>query len=247
MRARSFALAEPRPLGRALDEQRHGQLSYLGDKPDSSAADADRWLRGEVHYPTSYRMGGVAGHAGLFSTADDLAIYCQMILNDGEYRGVRILSPLTVAEMTRPRLVTEALGTRGLGWDLNTSFSSNRGDLFPLGSFGHTGFTGTGFWIDPASNMFVVFLSNRVHPDGKGDVAALRGRVASIAAGAVTDVAVVGRAHIELQQYYERSTADLARFTASRVQAEALSDSAANTDAKVLNGIDVIARDGFRQ
>lgn len=232
----------------APTEQRRGQLSYLGDKPDSSAADADRWLRGEVHDPTSYRMGGVAGHAGLFSTADDLAIYCQMILNGGEYRGVRVLSPLTVAEMTRPRLVTEAAGTRGLGWDINTSFSSNRGDLFPLGSFGHTGFTGTSFWIDPASKMFVVFLSNRVHPDGKGDVAALRGRVASIAAGAVTDVAVVGRAHIELSQYYERSTSDLARFTASRVQALALSDSAGNTDdARVLNGIDVVARDGFKQ
>lgn len=232
----------------APTEQRRGQLSYLGDKPDHSATDADHWLRGEVHDPTSYRMGGVAGHAGLFSTADDLAIYCQMILNGGEYRGVRILSPLTVAEMTRPRLVTEALGTRGLGWDINTSFSSNRGDLFPLGSFGHTGFTGTGFWIDPASNMFVVFLSNRVHPDGKGDVAALRGRVASIAAGAVTDVAMVGRAHIELSQYYERSTSDLARFTASRMQALASVDSPANPeDAKVLNGIDVIARDGFKQ
>jgi uncharacterized protein YbbC (DUF1343 family)/CubicO group peptidase (beta-lactamase class C family) len=235
----------------APTEQRRGQLSYLGDKPDSSATDAERWLRGEVHDPTSYRMGGVAGHAGLFSTADDLAIYCQMILNDGEYRGVRILSPLTVAEMTRPRLVTEAPWTRGLGWDINSSFSSNRGDLFPLGSFGHTGFTGTSFWIDPASNMFVVFLSNRVHPDGKGDVAALRGRVASIAAGAVTDVAVVGRAHVELSQYYEKSTSDLARFTASRVQAQALSDAAGNTsiteDAKVLNGIDVVARDGFKQ
>jgi uncharacterized protein YbbC (DUF1343 family)/CubicO group peptidase (beta-lactamase class C family) len=231
----------------APTEKRRGQLSYLGDKPQESEADADKWLRGEVHDPTSYRMGGVAGHAGLFSTADDLAIYCQMILNGGEYEGVRILAPLTVAEMTKPRLVSESGWTRGLGWDINTSFSTNRGDLFPLGSFGHTGFTGTSLWIDPASDMFVIFLSNRVHPDGKGDVAALRGRVASIAAGAVTDLAMVARARLELSQYYERLTSDLARFTASREQADAMSVGTNVRDATVLTGIDVLARDGFNK
>ena len=235
----------------APTEKRRGQLSYLGDTPlnaGGETADADRWLRGEVHDPTSYRMNGVAGHAGLFSTADDLAIYCQMILNGGTYRGVRVLSPLTVAEMTRPRLVSEAGWTRGLGWDINTSFSTNRGDLFPLGSFGHTGFTGTSLWIDPASKMFVIFLSNRVHPDGKGDVASLRGRVASIAAGAVTDLAMVARARLELSQYYERLTGDLGRFTASREQALAMSSSTVNAlDARVLTGIDVLERDGFKQ
>ena len=232
----------------APTEKRRGQLSYLGDKPQDSEVGGDKWLRGEVHDPTSYRMGGVAGHAGLFSTADDLAIYCQMILNGGQYKGVRILAPLTVAEMTRPRLVSEAGWTRGLGWDINTSFSTNRGDLFPLGSFGHTGFTGTSFWIDPASNMFVVFLSNRVHPDGKGDVASLRGRIASIAAGAITDVAMVGRAHIELSQYYEALTRDLGRFTASREQALAMSSSSLNVaEVQVLTGIDVLARDRFKQ
>jgi uncharacterized protein YbbC (DUF1343 family)/CubicO group peptidase (beta-lactamase class C family) len=231
----------------APTEKRRGQLSYLGDKPQESEVDADKWLRGEVHDPTSYRMGGVAGHAGLFSTADDLAIYCQMILNGGQYRGVRILSPLTVAEMTRPRLVSEAGWTRGLGWDINTSYSTNRGDLFPLGSFGHTGFTGTSVWIDPASKMFVVFLSNRVHPDGKGDVSSLRGRVASIAAGAVTDVALVARAHMELKQYYERLISDLGRFT-SREQAFSMSSgSLILNDAQVLTGIDVLERDGFKQ
>ncbi|HKB64288.1 MAG TPA: exo-beta-N-acetylmuramidase NamZ domain-containing protein [Pyrinomonadaceae bacterium] len=229
----------------APTEQRRGQLSYLGDKPQDAEADADKWLRGEVHDPTSYRMGGVAGHAGLFSTADDLAIYCQMILNGGEYKGVRILAPLTVAEMTRPRLVTENAWTRGLGWDINSSFSTNRGDLFPLGSFGHTGFTGTSFWIDPASKMFVVFLSNRVHPDGKGDVAALRGRVASIAAGAVTDVAVASRARLELTQYHQEMTNDLARFTASREQALAAGINLPAT--QVLTGIDVLVRDNFKQ
>ena len=230
----------------APTEKRRGQLSYLGDKPQDSEVDADKWLRGEVHDPTSYRMGGVAGHAGLFSTADDLAIYCQMILNGGQYKGVRILSPLSVAEMTRPHLVTDTGWTRGLGWDINSSFSTNRGDLFPLGSFGHTGFTGTSLWIDPASRMFVVFLSNRVHPDGKGDVGSLRGRVASIAAGAVTDVDLVGRARSELSQYYERATNDFARFTASREQALAMAVGV-NPDPEVLTGIDVLARDNFKQ
>ena len=203
-------------------------------------------MRGEVHDPTSYRMGGIAGHAGLFSTADDLAIYCQMILNGGQYNGVRILSPLSVAEITRPRLVNDTGWTRGLGWDINSSFSTNRGDLFPLGSFGHTGFTGTSLWLDPASQMFVVFLSNRVHPDGKGDVGSLRGRVASIAAGAVTDAALVGRARSELSQYYESATSDFARFTVAREQALAMA-AGLNADTEVLTGIDVLARDNFKQ
>jgi uncharacterized protein YbbC (DUF1343 family)/CubicO group peptidase (beta-lactamase class C family) len=231
----------------APTEQRRGQLSYLGDKPQDSEADADKWLRGEVHDPTSYRMGGIAGHAGLFSTADDLAIYCQMILNGGEYKGVRILGPLTVAEMTRPHIVSETGWTRGLGWDINSSFSTNRGDLFPLGSFGHTGFTGTSLWIDPASKMFVVFLSNRVHPDGKGDVASLRGRVASIAAGAVTDRAAVSHAQIELSQYYREMTNDLVRFTASREQALAAAAGVTLPAAQVLTGADVLVRDHFKQ
>jgi uncharacterized protein YbbC (DUF1343 family) len=218
----------------------------LGDSPQNTGADEDKWLRGEVHDPTAYRMGGVAGHAGLFSTADDLAVYCEMILNEGRYGGVRILAPFSVAEMTRPRLVSETGWTRGLGWDINTSFSTNRGDLFPLGSFGHTGFTGTSLWIDPASRMFVVFLSNRVHPDGKGDVGSLRGRVASIAAGAVTDLATVARAHLELTQYYQRLTADVGRFTASRSH-EQVNGSTFEVASKVLTGIDVLERDGFKQ
>ncbi|HXF05227.1 MAG TPA: exo-beta-N-acetylmuramidase NamZ domain-containing protein [Blastocatellia bacterium] len=143
-----------------------------------------RWMIGEVHDPRAYALGGVAGHAGLFSTADDLAIYAQMILNGGEFQGVRILSPLGVRRMTESRgLPLNEM--RGLGWDINTGYSSNRGDLFPLGSFGHTGFTGTSLWIDPGSQTFVIFLSNRVHPDGRGDVTSLRGRVASIVAAAI--------------------------------------------------------------
>jgi uncharacterized protein YbbC (DUF1343 family)/CubicO group peptidase (beta-lactamase class C family) len=231
----------------APTEQRRGQQSYLGDAPDTGAPDRDKWLRGEVHDPTAYRMNGVAGHAGLFSTADDLAVYCQMILNGGTYRGVRILGPLTVGEMTRPRLVTETGGTRGLGWDVNTSFSANRGDLFPLGSFGHTGFTGVSIWIDPASKMFVIFLSNRVHPDRKGDVGALRGKVASIAAASVTDVGSVAAARRQLSHFYEQLNSDFGRFTLSREQALAATLNIGGLNTSVLTGIDVLERDGFKQ
>ncbi len=223
----------------APTEKRRGQLSYLGDTAANIGAEGEVWLRGQVHDPTSYRMNGVAGHAGLFSTATDLAIYCQMILNGGEYGGVRVLAPLTVAEMTRPRIVTTAGGTRGLGWDINSSFSSNRGELFPLGSIGHTGFTGTSIWIDPASEMFVVFLSNRVHPDGKGDVGPLRSRVASIAAASVTDTAVVTRAREQAANYYSETIKSLQQFT-SRLES-------ATTSVKVLTGIDVLERNGFKQ
>ena len=222
----------------APTEKRRGQLSYLGDSGASAGAEGEVWLRGEVHDPTSYRMNGVAGHAGLFSTANDLAIYCQMILNGGSYGPVRILSPLTVAEMTRPRVVSASGGTRGLGWDMNTSFSNNRGDLFPLGSFGHTGFTGTSMWLDPASDMFLIFLSNRVHPDGKGDVGPLRGRVATIVAGSVTDEATVARAREQSAKFYLESFTTLRQFAANH--------GVTGTSSKVLTGIDVLERDNFK-
>lgn len=144
-------------------------------------------LRGVVHDPTARRMGGVAGHAGLFSTAADLAIYARMLLNGGRYNDVRILSPLAVAKMTSPASGPNEPNVRGLGWDIDSSFSANRGELLPIGSFGHTGFTGTSVWIDPLTRAFVVFMSNRVHPDGRGDVTPLRARVATIAASAITD------------------------------------------------------------
>ena len=144
-------------------------------------------LRGVVHDPTARRMAGVAGHAGLFSTAADLSIFCRMLLNGGRYNGVRILSPLTVAKMTSPVSAPGDPNVRGLGWDIDSSFSSNRGELLPIGSFGHTGFTGTSLWIDPLTETFVVFMSNRLHPDGRGDVTPLRARVATIAASAITD------------------------------------------------------------
>ena len=151
-------------------------------------------LRGVVHDPTARRMGGVAGHAGLFSTAADLAIFCRMLLNGGTYDGARVLSPLSVEKMTSPATPELEPNTRGLGWDIDSAFSSNRGELLPIGSYGHTGFTGTSIWIDPATELFVVFLSNRVHPDGKGDVTPLRARIATVAASAIATLPAAARA-----------------------------------------------------
>jgi uncharacterized protein YbbC (DUF1343 family)/CubicO group peptidase (beta-lactamase class C family) len=143
-------------------------------------------LRGVVHDPTARRMGGVAGHAGLFGSARDLSRFAQALIEGGQLSGSRILSAATVARMIAPATLPGAAGTRGLGWDIDTSFSSNRGDLFPIGSYGHTGFTGTSLWIDPPSKSYVIFLSSRLHPDGVGDVTALRGRVATVAAAALS-------------------------------------------------------------
>lgn len=146
----------------------------------------DHWLRGEVHDPRAYAVGGVAGHAGLFSTADDLSRWCRMVLAGGRLGPARVLSPLAVDAMTRPRFYGDG-DLRALAFDVSTGYSRTRGDLFPPGSFGHTGFTGTSLWIDPSSGVYVVFLSNRLHPDGKGDVNRLRGIVATIAASALNE------------------------------------------------------------
>ncbi|HYX28891.1 MAG TPA: exo-beta-N-acetylmuramidase NamZ domain-containing protein [Pyrinomonadaceae bacterium] len=227
----------------APTEKRRGQMSYLGDTGADAGSAGDEWLRGQVHDPTSFRMGGIAGHAGLFSTADDLAIFCQMLLNGGVYNGVRILSPMTIATMTEPRAVSESGAARGLGWDIASSFSANRGDLFPLGSFGHTGFTGTSIWIDPASDSFVIFLSNRVHPDGKGDVGPLRGRVASIVASSMVDASATKAREQSANSAAEllASLARLNRNTSITINAATVSD------AQVLTGIDVLERDGFKR
>jgi uncharacterized protein YbbC (DUF1343 family) len=227
----------------APTEKRRGQMNYLGDSGANAGAEGDQWLRGQVHDPTSFRMGGVAGHAGLFSTANDLAIFCQMLLNGGIYNGARILSPMAIATMTRPRAVSESGAARGLGWDLATTFSSNKGDLFPLGSFGHTGFTGTSIWIDPASDSFLIFLSNRVHPDGKGDVGPLRGRVASIVASSITDTTAT-KAREESANTAAELLVSLARLNTSANRAAGNGTTPA--DAQVLTGIDVLERDGFK-
>ncbi|HKC23835.1 MAG TPA: serine hydrolase domain-containing protein, partial [Thermoanaerobaculia bacterium] len=172
------------PLGMAETEFR--PIGSGGALPVARIAPTERkdgrFLRGEVHDPHAYALGGVAGHAGLFSTARDLARFCRMVLDGGP-----VLSPAARAAMTRTRAYGDA-DLRALGWDVATAYSSSRGDLFPLGSFGHTGWTGTSFWLDPTTDTFVILLSNRNHPDGSGNVIALRSKVATIAASAVADV-----------------------------------------------------------
>jgi uncharacterized protein YbbC (DUF1343 family)/CubicO group peptidase (beta-lactamase class C family) len=141
----------------------------------------DHMLRGVVHDPTARRMGGVAGHAGLFSTADDLSRFAQALLNGG----AGILSPLSVEKMTTPEQPPAAPVLRGFGWDIDSPFSSNRGDLLPVGSYGHTGFTGTSLWIDPTTQTYIILLTNAVHPRGKGNAIALRSKVATAVASAL--------------------------------------------------------------
>ena len=144
-----------------------------------------KWMQGEVHDPRAFKLGGVAGHAGLFSTAEDVAIYAQMMLGRGEYNGVRVLSPETVERMTRGDRVSS--GVRGLGWDKRTGYSINRGESLSDSAFGHGGFTGTVLWVDPELDLFFIFLSNRVHPNGKGSVNQLAGRIATAVASAIRD------------------------------------------------------------
>ena len=147
-------------------------------------APTERWpvktgppLRGVVHDPTARNMGGVAGHAGLFSTAADLSRFAQMMLNGGELNGVRLFGPLTVTKFTEPQTPPDQPILRGLGWDLDSPHSGNRGELFPIGSYGHTGFTGTSIWIDPATKTYVILLANSVHPESapRADAGARQG------------------------------------------------------------------------
>jgi uncharacterized protein YbbC (DUF1343 family)/CubicO group peptidase (beta-lactamase class C family) len=140
--------------------------------------ESHQMLRGVVHDPTARRMGGVAGHAGLFSTADDLAKFAQ-----DQLTGFHVLTPLTVKKMTTPQQPPTSSALRGLGWDIHSPYSSPRGEIFPIGSFGHTGFTGTSIWIDPASESYVILLTNAVHPRGHSSaIVQLRARIATAAA-----------------------------------------------------------------
>ena len=137
-------------------------------------------LHGIVHDPSARRVGGVAGHAGVFSTADDLAKLAQALLD-----GSSVLSRLAIAKMTTPQQPPIAPVLRGLGWDIDSPFSSNRGELLPVGSFGHTGFTGTSLWIDPTTRTYIILLTNAVHPRGKGSAISLRAKIATAVADAI--------------------------------------------------------------
>jgi CubicO group peptidase (beta-lactamase class C family) len=137
-------------------------------------------LRGVVHDPLARLQGGVGGSAGLFSTASDLAVYLQMLLNGGVYGGVRVFSPLTVRAMTTPREQG-----RGFGFDIASAYASIRGDLLGPASFGHSGYTGTSIWVDPQEDLFIILLTNRVHPKDVGSVVALRAMVSNVVAASI--------------------------------------------------------------
>jgi uncharacterized protein YbbC (DUF1343 family)/CubicO group peptidase (beta-lactamase class C family) len=138
-------------------------------------------LRGTVQDPTAQRMGGIAGDAGLFSTAGDLALYAQALIDRK-----RILAPDIIEKMTTPQQPPNAVEVRGLGWDIDSPFSSNRGALLPVGSFGHTGYTGTSIWIDPYNNTYIILLTNSVKPRPASiPVVSLRSRVATAVAAAL--------------------------------------------------------------
>ena len=218
--------------------------------PTERCAEQDAWpcqrpdaapLRGIVHDPTARRMGGIAGHAGLFSTARDLKLFARMLLGKGRLGNTRILSAASVDAMTMKQTPAAMTANRGFGWDIDTQFSSNRGDLFPVGtSYGHTGFTGTSLWIDPASNSYVIFLSSRLHPDGVGDVTPLRARVATIAAAAIYDGSNDGSNDGSARRFSTK-VQDGGSRTALNPRVEP------STGTVVLSGVDVLVRDGFKQ
>ena len=184
--------------------------------------------RGVVHDPTASRMGGVAGHAGLFTTAADLARFARMLLGGGELDGVRILQSGTVKLMTSVQTPDAIAGRRGLGWDIDTAHSGPRGKWFPLGSYGHTGWTGTSLWIDPFSQSFVIFLSNRNHPTEAGNVLPLRQLLGTLAGESVRGF----------------NFARVPGALDARPGATTPATGAATT-ASVLTGLDVLVRDNF--
>ena len=187
-----------------------------------------KMLRGVVHDPTARRMGGVAGHAGLFSTADDMALFAENLLS-----GDKVLSRVAIEKMTTPQTPANAASVRGLGWDIDSPFATNRGDLLPVGSFGHTGFTGTSLWVDPVTDTYIVLLTNSVHPRTGRSVVSLRTRVATAVAAAL-DLTVTEEQKMRLARitgYNESLMADR-RFDAR--------------NGHVKNGIDVLEEHGFR-
>ncbi|HEV2487195.1 MAG TPA: serine hydrolase [Terracidiphilus sp.] len=188
-----------------------------------------KMLRGVVHDPTARRMGGVAGHAGLFSTADDLAKFAQALLT-----GDKILRHLDVEKMSTPQQPAIASSLRGLGWDIDSPFASNRGELLPVGSFGHTGFTGTSLWIDPVTRTYIIILTNAVHPNGHGSVVSLRAHIAT---------AVVRSLDLTVDESEKLRLARITGYNESLMAERRLK--ARNGEVKV--GIDVLEEHAFRE
>jgi uncharacterized protein YbbC (DUF1343 family)/CubicO group peptidase (beta-lactamase class C family) len=188
-----------------------------------------KMLRGVVHDPTARRMGGVAGHAGLFSTADDLSRFAQGLLS-----GSKVLSPAIIEKMSTPQQPPNAANLRGLGWDIDSPFSSNRGELLPVGSFGHTGFTGTSLWIDPVTNTYIILLINAVHPRGGKSVVSLRSRIAT---------AVVQGLALSVTEKEKLRLARITGYNESLVASRRISA----RNGQVKTGIDVLEEHNFRE
>jgi len=193
--------------------------------------DGNDYLRGVVHDPTARRMGGVAGHAGLFTTTADVARFARMFLQEGELDGVRVLRTESVRRMTSvhtpPHL---ADSRRALGWDIDSPYAGPRGEYFPVGSYGHTGWTGTSLWIDPFSRSFVILMSNRNHPTEDGNVIALRRQIGTLAAEAIEGFNFQGVPGALPRQPKTPASAVRSPFTPL---------------PNVRNGIDVLAAQGF--
>lgn len=248
-----------RPLG--MNDSGYTPSQELAERAATTERREDRWMRGEVHDPRAYLLEGVAGHAGLFSTAADLAIYCDAFLRGANGTAAAsgaadqttkahavppfVMSRATLAEMMRSREV--AGNHRALGWDNRSAYSTNRGEFLSPRAIGHGGFTGTAMWIDPELDLFVIFLSNRVHPDGSGLVNPLAGRIGTVAAAAI-DGPNASSATL--------ASASTEKASADSVQPAAHEQPAASTDHEspitgppkpTLTGLDVLVRDNFKQ
>ena len=185
---------------------------------------------GIVHDPACLKMGGMAGHAGLFSTADDISRFARMLLNGGKIGRVRILKTATVDKMTTPQSPPGGRTLRGFGWDIGPPLASNRDELPPVGSYGHLGFTGTALWIDPISKVYVIVLTNRVHPDGKGDVKMLRADIKALVADAIGPVSP--------EQIMARQPLLTRYFNLPK-------NNAGLSEGRVLTGIDVLGEENY--
>ena len=219
-------IAPTERIANARAEERNEEPGKRLLSVDSSA----EVLRGKVHDPTARRMGGVAGHAGLFITAADLARYARMMLGRGELDGIRILQAATVDLMTSVQTPASIPARRGLGWDIDSPYAGPRGQWFPIGSYGHTGWTGGSLWIDPFSGTFVIFLSNRNHPTEAGSVISLRRTLGTLAAEAVR-----GFNFLYVPGALPWKAGGSGNSASARVSRE----------VEVRTGIDVLARDQF--
>jgi uncharacterized protein YbbC (DUF1343 family)/CubicO group peptidase (beta-lactamase class C family) len=217
------------PLGMTHTRYQPPQ-SWVPKIAETLWVDNHRFLRGVVHDPIAQRMGGVAGHAGVFSTAGDLAHYAQALIDRDT-----ILTPDAIEKMTTPQQPPNAVEVRGLGWDIDSPFSSNRGAFLPVGSFGHTGYTGTSMWIDPNTNTYIILLTNSVRPrPANVPVVSLRSRVASAVATTLKlDVSAPAREKMLTMTGYSEAAAG-SRHVSVR-------------NGHVLTGIDVLEKNNFAE